>query len=322
MPELRIVRHLIIPVPEWKKCQYRIQPGTRIRKSNLIPECSGTGLSCWMTECRCPAMSASIYNRNSSNRSCKPKHKLWNGWAREILDWEQTSVRILSCGRAVSSVCSNAAAHTAKTKYRNFETYTVFPEKEYGGLSPNFHIHASVSDLYIPMISFPILLEEICRPILGLYKSLTDTWIWKLGLRPRYSQKMNTYVGFSLQCRHWLFAVPVRDCTLLFLYSRQNVLLIEQLQLILNYRVHRWNQAKQHWKLSETSSLLLLSLVGMPCSPLAKGDVRRWPVRKGRPVKKACKKGCLWKNTLTGVSLYVRCEMETLSPLLWSTVSE
>ncbi len=25
----------------------------------------------------------------------------------------------------------------------------IFPEKEYRGLSPNFHIHASVSDLYI-----------------------------------------------------------------------------------------------------------------------------------------------------------------------------
>jgi hypothetical protein len=51
----------------------------------------------------------------------------------------------------------------------------IFTEKEYRGLSPNFHIHESVSGLYIPMIGLPILLEEICRPILGLYKSLTDT---------------------------------------------------------------------------------------------------------------------------------------------------
>jgi hypothetical protein len=51
----------------------------------------------------------------------------------------------------------------------------IFPEKEYRGLSPNFHIHASLSDLYIPTIGLPILIEEICRPILGLYKSLTDT---------------------------------------------------------------------------------------------------------------------------------------------------
>ncbi len=51
----------------------------------------------------------------------------------------------------------------------------------------------------IPTIGLPILLEEICRLILGLFKSLTDTWMWKLGLRPHYSQKRNTYVGFSLQ---------------------------------------------------------------------------------------------------------------------------
>jgi hypothetical protein len=51
----------------------------------------------------------------------------------------------------------------------------IFPEKEYRGLSPNFHIHASVSDLYIHTIGLPILLEKICGQILGLYKSLTDT---------------------------------------------------------------------------------------------------------------------------------------------------
>ncbi len=51
----------------------------------------------------------------------------------------------------------------------------IFPEKEYRGLSPNVHIHGSVSDIYILTIGLPILLEEICRPILGLYKSLTDT---------------------------------------------------------------------------------------------------------------------------------------------------
>ncbi len=32
-------------------------------------------------------------------------------------------------------------------------------------------------------MGLPFLLEEICRPILGIYKSLTDTWMWKLGLR-------------------------------------------------------------------------------------------------------------------------------------------
>jgi hypothetical protein len=46
----------------------------------------------------------------------------------------------------------------------------IFPEKKYRGLSPNFHIHASVNDLYFPAIGLPILLEDVFRLILGLYK--------------------------------------------------------------------------------------------------------------------------------------------------------
>ncbi len=38
----------------------------------------------------------------------------------------------------------------------------MFPEKEYRGFSPNFHIHVSVSELYIPTMGLPVLLEEIC----------------------------------------------------------------------------------------------------------------------------------------------------------------
>jgi hypothetical protein len=50
-----------------------------------------------------------------------------------------------------------------------------FPEKKLRGLSPNFHIHVSVSDLYIPRIGPHIFLRRIGRPIVGIYKSLTDT---------------------------------------------------------------------------------------------------------------------------------------------------
>ncbi len=41
----------------------------------------------------------------------------------------------------------------------------VFPEKELRGLNPHFHIHVSVSDLYISMVGLPILLQQN-RPIL------------------------------------------------------------------------------------------------------------------------------------------------------------
>jgi hypothetical protein len=36
----------------------------------------------------------------------------------------------------------------------------VFPEKEFRGLSPNFHIHVSVSDLYILRIVPHIFLQQ------------------------------------------------------------------------------------------------------------------------------------------------------------------
>ncbi len=51
----------------------------------------------------------------------------------------------------------------------------IFPEKEFRGHSPNFHIHVSVNDLYIPTIGLPVLMKEICGPILKIYKSLTQT---------------------------------------------------------------------------------------------------------------------------------------------------
>ena len=59
----------------------------------------------------------------------------------------------------------------------------IFTEKELRGLSSNFHIYVSVSDLYIPTIDLPILLQEKFRPILGIYKSThrhmnVDCGIW------------------------------------------------------------------------------------------------------------------------------------------------
>jgi hypothetical protein len=53
--------------------------------------------------------------------------------------------------------------------------FFILPEKEFRSHSPNFQIHVSVSSLYIPTIDLPILLQEVCGPILGKYKWLTDT---------------------------------------------------------------------------------------------------------------------------------------------------
>ncbi len=65
--------------------------------------------------------------------------------------------------------------HTALQRQNTEILKQIFPEKEYWGLSPNFHLHASMSDLYIPTIGLPILLEEICRPILGLNTNRSQT---------------------------------------------------------------------------------------------------------------------------------------------------
>ncbi len=54
-----------------------------------------------------------------------------------------------------------------------------------------------------PRIGLPNSSSGIGRPIVGIYKSLTDTWMWKLELRSRYSFSGNICLDFgilSLQC--------------------------------------------------------------------------------------------------------------------------
>ncbi len=70
-------------------------------------------------------------------------------------------------------LCQRASLHC------NENPIYLFPEKELCGHSPNIHIHVSESDLYFPE-SFCIFSYK-SRPILGIYKSLTDTWMWEFG---------------------------------------------------------------------------------------------------------------------------------------------
>jgi hypothetical protein len=62
----------------------------------------------------------------------------------------------------------------------------IFPEKEYRNIGASVPISTFI--FHIPMMELPFLLEEICGPILGICKSLKDTWMW---LRPRNSLKRN-----------------------------------------------------------------------------------------------------------------------------------
>ncbi len=76
----------------------------------------------------------------------------------------------------------------------------VVPEKELRCFSPNFHIHVSVRDLYIPGISPHISCSRIGKPIVGIYKSITDTWMWKLGVWPSNSFSGNICLEFLVLC--------------------------------------------------------------------------------------------------------------------------
>jgi hypothetical protein len=80
-------------------------------------------------------------------------------------------------GQALASIGDATGPQMTTLQRQNAENLKqIFPEQEYRGLSPNFHhIHGSVSELYISTMGLPFLLEEICRLILGIYKSLTDT---------------------------------------------------------------------------------------------------------------------------------------------------
>jgi hypothetical protein len=48
--------------------------------------------------------------------------------------------------------------HTARHNTKNSKQ--TFPQKDFRGLSPNFHIHVFLSDLYLPAIGLPMLLQE------------------------------------------------------------------------------------------------------------------------------------------------------------------
>ncbi len=88
----------------------------------------------------------------------------------------------------------------------NGNSVYIFLFWELRGLSPNFHIHVSVSNFYIPRIGPHISSSRKGRPIVGIYNSLTYTWMWKLGLRPRapiflfWEYLFQIFGILSLQC--------------------------------------------------------------------------------------------------------------------------
>jgi hypothetical protein len=84
----------------------------------------------------------------------------------------------------------------------NENSIYVFLFQKLPGLSPNFHIHVSVSVLYNPRSVHKFPCSRIGRSIVGIYKSLTDTRMLKLklGLWPRNSFSESICFEFSVLC--------------------------------------------------------------------------------------------------------------------------
>ncbi len=95
--------------------------------------------------------------------------------------------------------------HTTKPRHCTEDPIYVFLCWELRGHSPNFHIHVSVSDLYIPAGSVHIFsCSRIGRSIVGIYKSLTQTHEcgnWDCGCANSFSG------NFVSNFRYWFFAV-------------------------------------------------------------------------------------------------------------------
>ncbi len=79
-----------------------------------------------------------------------------------------------------------------RNKYSQKRNYCTWPQ-----LSPNFYIHVSLSDLYVYSRSVCLF----C--ILGIYKSLTDKRLWKLGMRPRNSFS-GIFVAVWIIAKKWV----------------------------------------------------------------------------------------------------------------------
>jgi hypothetical protein len=73
------------------------------------------------------------------------------------IPYPKTLVYHVLASRANGSVL-HADPDPSMQRHNTENSKQIFPVKELSG--PNFHIHVSVSDLYVPTINLPILLQE------------------------------------------------------------------------------------------------------------------------------------------------------------------
>ncbi len=116
-----------------------------------------------------PYQSTTFINVNTLfNFNYKSSYKNWNEYSFVVLFldacsifmvyWKSENTCILIYWFSVWIRLKHTHCKDKIPKFRNKYSQ----KKKNRGLSPNFHIHASVSNLYLPTIGQPFLLEEIC----------------------------------------------------------------------------------------------------------------------------------------------------------------
>ncbi len=146
----------------------------------------------------------SLYMKSTSigNQCACSENWMLKGYILNASWWRYCSSSILfshlnsDLDKEMNVICLSypwdfTAVFTAKTKCGKFETN--IPRRGISGPQSQFP-HSCVCERIIYSHDGSACSaggNMYSRLILWIYKSLKDTWMWKLGLRPRYSQKRN-----------------------------------------------------------------------------------------------------------------------------------
>jgi hypothetical protein len=120
--------------------------------------------------------------------SFHPAKEYWIGVRKRLLYTFYICKGLLGlCRLAIRIKCSTQElAHTAKNRYRKFETNV--PQKRNCAAAVPISTFMCLWAIYIlPRSICLFCCRKICGLNLEIYKSLKYTWMWKLGLRPRNS---------------------------------------------------------------------------------------------------------------------------------------
>jgi hypothetical protein len=124
------------------------------------------------------------------------KTQLWSPWLSRNIVFQRC--RIQDASRQLQKpnnfiyflgLSCQYSEYSTLQRHSNLNSKQIFLEKELWVLSPNFYIDVEFLWMFsiFPQLVCLFCCRKICIPILGIYKSLTDTWMLKLGLRPRNS---------------------------------------------------------------------------------------------------------------------------------------